>query len=40
MKITIEKASDLIGLSRLSVQCGLRENKLPFGTAWKNEGSR
>lgn len=39
MKITIAKASDLIGLSRLSIQCGLRENKLPFGTAWKNEGS-
>lgn len=39
MRITIAKASELIGLSRLSLQCGLRENKLPFGTAWKNKGS-
>lgn len=39
IRVTVDRASKLLGISRLSIQCGLREGKLPFGTAWKNEGS-
>lgn len=39
MRVTVKTASRLLGISPFSLQCGLRDNKLPFGSAWKNEGS-
>jgi hypothetical protein len=38
-RVPVQKASELLGLSVLSVQGALIHKALPIGGAWKNEGS-
>ena len=38
-RVNIKKASNLLGLSLISLQCALQQKALPIGSAWKNEGS-
>lgn len=38
-KVSIKRASEILGISQLTVQCALRAGALPIGAAWKNEGS-
>ena len=38
-KITVQQAATALGMSVQSLRVGLQQNKIPFGTAWKN-GSR
>lgn len=37
--VPIPLAARILDMSQLSVQCSLKENALPIGGAWKNEGS-
>lgn len=38
-RVTIKEAAEKLGCSQLTIQYALRENLLPFGTAFKREGS-
>ena len=36
LKLTVQQAADLLGIDVQSLRIGLQQNKIPFGTAWKN----
>lgn len=38
-KITVQQVAELMGIDAQSLRIGLQQDKIPFGTAWKAEGS-
>lgn len=38
-RVSVENASKILKISKISLQCALKQKALPIGGAWINEGS-